>query len=106
MQAVEDGIAEAVMQCCGIVDMEGRTVSTEEKLCQALHGILVPHSKEEHGFLPTNFPSYGYWSRLQMDLVDIPRRLDMLSNEYETNHLKSAFLTLFPYGVGGFGDEE
>jgi len=93
------------MQCCGIVDVDGKTVSTEQKLYQALHGVFIPHSKDEHAFLPTSLPSQGYWSNSLNDLVEIPCNLGMLSNEYETGHLKMAFPSLYPYGVGGLGDK-
>ena len=98
-------MAPAVMQCCGIVDVDGKTVSAEQKLYQALHGVFIPHLKNKHPFLPTSLPSQGYWWNSRDDLVEIPRNLEMLSNEYETGHLKMAFPSLYPYGVGGLGDK-
>lgn len=43
------------MQYCGVLDVEGTTVSLEQKLNQALHGIYLPHSASQHDMLPTHF---------------------------------------------------
>jgi hypothetical protein len=98
---------DSVMQCCGIIDVEGTTVSNEAKVFQALHGIYIPHTKDQHNLLPDDFPSHLYRtapSQRQEDLVEIPYGDMGFANEYETDHIMNAFPTLYPYGVGGFGD--
>jgi hypothetical protein len=98
---------DSVMQCCGIIDVEGTTVSNEAKVFQALHGIYIPHTKDQHNLLLDDFPSHLYRtapSQRQEDLVEIPYGDMGFANEYETDHIMNAFPTLYPYGVGGFGD--
>lgn len=94
-----------VMQCCGVVDVEGTQVVSEEKFWQALHGLYVPHSKAEHRFLPDEFPSqmYRVGAADNCLLVDICGSGNGPCNEYDSEHLMKAFFTLFPFGVGGFG---
>jgi hypothetical protein len=99
--------SESMMQCCGIVDVEGTTVSNEAKVFQALNGIYIPHSKVQHELLPDDFPSHLYIApprRQQDDLIEIPYGGMGFANEYDTNHIMNAFPTLYPYGLGGFGD--
>lgn len=50
--------SESVMQCCGIIDVEGTTVSNEAKVFQALQGLYIPHSKDQHTLLPEDFPTH------------------------------------------------
>jgi hypothetical protein len=95
------------MQCCGIVDVEGTTVSNEAKVFQALQGIYIPHSKDQHALLPEDFPTHLYKVPLggpQDDLVELPHGDMGFANEYDTDHLMNAFPTLYPYGIGGLGD--
>jgi hypothetical protein len=95
------------MQCCGIVDVEGTTMSLEGKVFQALQGIYVPHSKDQHSLLPPEFPSHPYrvlLERLSHDLVEVGYGDMGFGNEYDTEHLMNAFPTLSPYALGGFGD--
>ena len=97
------------MQCCGIVDVEGTTVATEGKVFQALQGIYVPHSKDQHSLLPEEFPSHLYRSELgaaRDDLVEVPYGGMGFANEYDTEHLLNAFPTVNPYGLGGFADRK
>ena len=63
----------SIMQCCGIIDVEGTQLSSEERFWQALHGLYIPHSQVEHEILPKEFPSYTYNGGSSMDclLVDI-----------------------------------
>ena len=95
------------MHCCGILDVEGTTVSAEGKVFQALHGIYVPHSKDQHSLLSEDFPAHPYRAgvgNVHDDLIEIPHGDMGLANEYDTDHLMKAFPTLSPFGVGGFGD--
>jgi hypothetical protein len=95
------------MHCCGIVDVEGTTVATEGKVFQALQGIYVAHSKDQHDLLPEDFPQYPYRVPLGAshdDLIEVPYGDMGFANEYDTEHLLNAFPTLNPYGLGGFGD--
>lgn len=97
----------SVMQCCGIIDVEGTTVSNEAKVFQALQGIYIPHSKDQHDLLPEDLPLHLYRvppSGQHDDLVEIPYGDMGFANEYDTKHIMNAFPTLFPYGIGGFGD--
>jgi hypothetical protein len=77
-------------------------------LYQALHGIYVPHSKEEHACLPQTLPTHAYYrnSTAESDFepVEIPNGNGKLGNEYDPAHLMMAFPMLFPYAVGGFHD--
>lgn len=96
------------MQCCGIIDVEGTTISTEGKVFQALQGIYVPHSQEQHELLSEEIPSHLYGAplgQLNNDLVEVPYGQMGFANEYDTEHLLNAFPTLNPYGLGGFGDK-
>jgi len=98
---------DSVMQCCGIIDVEGTTVSNEAKVFQALHGMYIPHARDQHSLLPENFPSHLYRtapSQQHEDLVEVSYGDMGFANEYETNHIMNAFPTLYPYGIGGFGD--
>lgn len=95
------------MQCCGIIDVEGTTVSNEAKVFQALQGIYIPHSRDQHVLLPEEFPSHLYRAPLgqpQDDLIEVPYGQMGFANEYDTEHLMNAFSTLYPYGLGGFSD--
>src|SRR2546423_14510825 len=80
---------DSVMQCCGIIDIEGTTVSKEAKVFQALHGIYIPHSRDQHSLLPENFPSHLYCTALSQqhdDLVKVSYGDMGFTNEYETNY--------------------
>jgi hypothetical protein len=95
------------MQCCGIVDVKGMTVSLEGKVFQALQGIYIPHSKDQHTLLPPNFPLHPYKTSLgppSEDLVEVSYGDMGFGNEYNTDHLMNAFPTLSPYILSGFGD--
>jgi hypothetical protein len=101
------------MSCCGILDVDGSTISFEKKMHQALHGIYLPHSKEQHTLLPQHFPAHLYntssaqallTGRHSDDLVQIPCSEGPPCNEYDPHHLMNAFPTLFPYGIGSFAD--
>lgn len=95
------------MECYSIIDVEGTTVSNEAKVFQALNGIYIPHSKEQHELLPDDFPSHLYRALprgQQDDLIEIPYGDMGFANEYDTNHIMNAFRTLYPYGLSGFGD--
>jgi hypothetical protein len=57
--------------------------------------------------LPEDFPTHLYKVPLgqpQDDLVEVPYGNMGFANEYETDHLMNAFPTLYPYGIGGFGN--
>ena len=91
------------MHCCGIVDVEGMTISAEGKVFQALHGIYVPHSKDQHSLLSEDFPAHPYRAgvgNVHDDFIEIPYEDMRLANEYDTDHLMKAFPTLSPYGGG------
>jgi Helitron helicase-like domain at N-terminus len=92
------------IQCCGVVDVNGHEISTEDKFYQALHGIFMPHSESEHSSLPSQFPSQTYLSAGTGDklLVDVCSGAPPC-NEYDSQHLLLAFPCLFPFAVGGFG---
>ena len=100
-----------LMQCCGVLDVDGVTVSAEHKLNQALHGIYLPHSPSQHSLLPTHFPTHLYslsdrsHDHVQ-DLVRIPQGTGALANEYEIDHIYKAFPKVFPFGKGGFADPD
>ena len=95
------------MQCCGIVDVEGTTVSPERKVFQALQGIYILHSKDQHNLLPEDLPSHLYRAPpgiRQDDLIEVPYGDMGFANEYDMEHLLNAFPTLNPYALGGFAD--
>ena len=95
------------MHCCGIIDVEGTTVSLEGKVFQALQGIYIPHSQEQHNLLSVGLPSHPYRGPLGLpprDLVEVAYGDMGFGNEYDTDHLMNAFPTLSPYAIGGFGD--
>jgi hypothetical protein len=98
------------MQCCGVLDVDGMTVSAEAKLNQALHGIYLPHQTSQHSLLPTHFPTHLYGSddlgNRVGELVRIPHSGETFSNEYEADHIYKAFPKVFPFGIGGFMDSE
>jgi hypothetical protein len=104
-------VSKVIMQCCGIIDVEGTTVSNETKVFQALHGLYIPHSRDQHNLLPEDFPSHSYRAIVgqqqpENDLIEISYGETGFANEYETDHLMKAFPTLTPYGIGGFGDDK
>lgn len=100
------------MQCCGVIDTEGTSVSAESKINQALQGIYVPHDESQHHELPTEFPTYRYSDASgsdllrDNDLVEVCTEGAGFANEYEPRHLANAFPTLFPFGTGLFADEK
>jgi len=91
------------MQCCGIIDVDGEAIPSEEKFFQALNGLYIPHDTKHHDLLPTDFPPYLYRSTGNTDTL-LVRTCSSVnpSNEYDAEHLMEAFPTLFPYGIGGF----
>ena len=101
-------VAPAVMQCCGVLDVEGTTVSANEKMNQALHSIYLPHGPMQHHLLPTHFPSHLYGgddlSEQAGELVRIPHSGEQFANEYELDHVYKAFPKVFKFAVGGFSD--
>jgi hypothetical protein len=95
------------MQCCGIIDVEDTTVSNEAKVFQALQGIYIPHTKDQHALLLDDFPTHLYRAPqggLQDDLIELTHSDMEFANEYNTDHLMNAFRSLYPYGIGGLGD--
>jgi hypothetical protein len=95
------------MQCCGIIDVQGTTVSNEAKVFQALHSMYIPYSRDQHSLLLESFPSHLYRtasSQQHQDLVEVSYGDMGFANEYETNHIMNAFPTLYPYSIGGFRD--
>jgi len=96
------------MQCCGVFDVEGTTVSTQGKLYQALHGIYLPHAVGQHSLLPTHFPSHLYHENTfpyeGMELVRLPHTGEGFADEYEKNHVYRAFPKVYQFGQGGFSD--
>ena len=100
----------AVMQCCGVLDVDGTTVSADQKVNQALHGIYLPHAPSQHRLLPTHFPSHLYrgdnLSDRPGELVRIPHSGERFANEYENDHVYKAFPKVLQFAVGGFADPD
>ena len=98
------------MQCCGVLDVEGTTVSVDQKINQALHGIYLPHGPSQHHLLPVHFPAHLYegdaLSEDVGELVRIPHSGEHFANEYETDHLYKAFPKVFQFAVGGFANPD
>ena len=104
---IDDGVP--LMQCCGVLDVNGVGVSAQMKLNQALHGIYLPHTASQHSLLPTDFPSHLYKVSDQVqeqipDLICVPHSTEPFANEYEIDHVYKAFPKVFPFGKGGFSD--
>jgi len=96
-----------VMQCCGILDVEGNTIFVEHKINQTLHGIYLPHTTEQHSSLPTHFPSHLFLHGAHIedcadDLTRIPNGDAGFANDYEWDYILKAFPKEFPLGSGGF----
>ena len=102
--------ASALMQCCGVLDVEGTTVSAEQKINQALHGIYLPHGPSQHHLLPIHFPAHLYGGDVLSEHVDefirIPYSDEQFANEYETDHVYKAFPKVFQFAVGGFANPD
>ena len=97
---------ETVIQCCGIVNVEGTTVSNKAKVFQALHGIYISHPKDQHALLLEDFPTHLYRVSIgeqQDNLVELSYGNMGFVNEYDVDHLVNAFLTLYPYSMSGLG---
>jgi hypothetical protein len=97
-----------LMHCCGVLDVDGTTISAEEKLNQALHGIYLPHRPSQHSLLPTHLPTHLYGepdlASQFGDLICVPHSNQPFANEYEVDHVYKAFPKVFPFGRGAFGD--
>ena len=103
-----------ILQCCGVVDVEGTSVSAESKIHRALHGAFIPHRPNQHQELPTEFPTHRYWSGgdtntntvtgNSTDLVEVCTGNMGFADEYAPEHLANAFPTLFPFGKGLLAD--
>ena len=102
-----------ILQCCGVVDVEGTSVSAESKIYRALHGLFMPHRASQHDELPTEFPTHRYWGNSDTsptsvnsgaDLVEVCTGGGGLADEYAPEHLGNAFPTLFPFGKGLLAD--
>jgi len=96
-----------VMHCCGVLDVEGTTVSAQHKFNQVLHGIYLPHTTSQHSSLPTHFPSHLYLHGTHIedcadDLTRIPYGDAGFANDYEWDYILKAFPKEFPFGSGGF----
>lgn len=90
---------------CSVFKCLYYTVSVEQKLNQALHGIYLPHGPSKRHLL-THFPAHLYrgdaLSEYVGELVRIPHSGERFANEYETDHVYKAFPKVFQLAVGGF----
>jgi Helitron helicase-like domain at N-terminus len=114
MEVDRDGLAESIVElhCCGVVDTVGTSLPMEPKFHQALQAIYIPHVTADHSSLPIEFPSHLYKEPAsflskdhgQDNLWEIRFNNRTYANEYDPQHLPSAFPSLFPFGVGGVED--
>lgn len=100
------------LHCCGVINTVGNSIPTHAKFYQALQAVYIPHTTNEHASLPTDFPSTLYKEPASFlgkengraDLCEIKFSPQDFANEYDPAYLPGAFPSLFPFGVGGFGD--